>query len=469
MTDNPTLALPGSVERYHYAREGQRVLKSSRFNTKATLRQRRVCYLPGLEIRITDSADKQTAKLQVITVHNLRILGWQQGKPTQADPKQIRFSANNNIDSCTLELDGLGKIISREHYYPFGGTALWATHNQTPADYKTRRYSGKERDASGLLYYGFRYYAPWLMRWLNGDPAGTVDGVNLFRMVQNNPVTFRDKQGLSPTPGSSIATTATMLDYLHEARKYYTENMQHPKIHVFDTKFLPHLIENEKKRKPGMNLDLARSPTEFVSELKKLKDNHADGYRGQFIVNMGVGIHYAALDISINSGNISVIGVEPANMNKNGPAILAVRVLSAVDAELPSAKVAMIEANIQNSPVDCGIFSLHFSLKMYAEQQAMDDLHHKHLAGALNRHIDFGVIAKEYSSLYLPVSFMKHAHSKKRLAEYFDINKSKPDVDIYRDNIMARQGAYILQREGRTYSASIEDKRINLIRRALPK
>jgi hypothetical protein len=64
---------------------------------------------------------------------------------------------------------------------------------------------------------------------------------------------------------------------------------------------------------------------------------------------------------------------------------------------------------------------------------------------------------------------MKHTHSKKRLAEYFDVNKNKPDINICRDSIMARQGTYMLNREGRSYSASIEDKRINLIRRALPK
>ncbi|WP_198362028.1 RHS repeat-associated core domain-containing protein, partial [Burkholderia ubonensis] len=40
---------------------------------------------------------------------------------------------------------------------------------------------------------------PWLGRWLNPDPAGTVDGLNLFRMVRNNPVTLIDDIGLAPT------------------------------------------------------------------------------------------------------------------------------------------------------------------------------------------------------------------------------------------------------------------------------
>lgn len=63
-------------------------------------------------------------------------------------------------------------------------------------NYKTLRYSGKERDATGLYYCGYRYYQPWAGRWLSADPAGTVDGLNLFRMVRNNPVTMLDDNGL---------------------------------------------------------------------------------------------------------------------------------------------------------------------------------------------------------------------------------------------------------------------------------
>ncbi|MBT2375381.1 RHS repeat-associated core domain-containing protein [Pseudomonas fluorescens] len=66
------------------------------------------------------------------------------------------------------------------------------------AGYKTVRYSGKERDASGLYYYGYRYYQPWAGRWLSADPAGTVDGMNLFRMVRNNPIAYHDDQGPAP-------------------------------------------------------------------------------------------------------------------------------------------------------------------------------------------------------------------------------------------------------------------------------
>ncbi|MDE9516148.1 RHS repeat-associated core domain-containing protein, partial [Xenorhabdus bovienii] len=89
--------------------------------------------------------------------------------------------------------DGDGQVISLEEYYPYGGTAVWTARNQTEAGYKIVRYSGKERDATGLYYYGYRYYQPWAGRWLSADPAGTVDGLNLFKIVRNNPVTNTDE------------------------------------------------------------------------------------------------------------------------------------------------------------------------------------------------------------------------------------------------------------------------------------
>jgi hypothetical protein len=45
---------------------------------------------------------------------------------------------------------------------------------------KRYRYTGKERDdSSGLCYYGARYLAPWLARWISPDSTG-VDSM-LFR------------------------------------------------------------------------------------------------------------------------------------------------------------------------------------------------------------------------------------------------------------------------------------------------
>lgn len=193
-------------ESYRYDGNNQRILKVSTQKTDNSVKTKQALYLPGLELRSTKAGEKETESLQVITVGEagcaqVRVLYWNSGKPDGINNGQIRYSYDNLIGSGQLELDGDGNVISMEEYYPYGGTSVWAARSQAEADYKTIRYSGKERDATGLYYYGYRYYQPWAGRWLSADPAGAMDGINLFQMVQNNPVTFYDNNGLATILG----------------------------------------------------------------------------------------------------------------------------------------------------------------------------------------------------------------------------------------------------------------------------
>jgi RHS repeat-associated protein len=114
--------------------------------------------------------------------------------------ESLRYGIGDHLGSVSMELDANGATISREAYYPYGGTAWWAGRSQLEADYKTIRYSGHERDATGLIYYGLRYYAPWRQRWLNPDPAGETDGLNLFAAFSNSPVSMNDVGGTISVP-----------------------------------------------------------------------------------------------------------------------------------------------------------------------------------------------------------------------------------------------------------------------------
>ena len=125
---------------------------------------------------------------------------WQQDdtkrEVEQIGTRSVRFQLGNHLGSVALEVDKDGDIISYEEYFPYGGTALIAGRNQREVKVKEYRYSGKERDDStGLYYYGARYYAPWLGRWISADPAGTVDGLNLYGFVGGNPINYHDKHG----------------------------------------------------------------------------------------------------------------------------------------------------------------------------------------------------------------------------------------------------------------------------------
>ncbi len=111
--------------------------------------------------------------------------------------RKFHWQLDNHLGSVAMELDSDARLISYEEYFPYGGSAMIAGHSQREVQLKSYRYSGRERDDStGLYYYGARYYLPWMGRWLEPDPAGTVDGLNLYAFVGDNPINFLDPHGL---------------------------------------------------------------------------------------------------------------------------------------------------------------------------------------------------------------------------------------------------------------------------------
>lgn len=57
------------------------------------------------------------------------------------------------------------------------------------------RFQSKRTEAH-LIFFGKRFYDPALGRWLNPDPAGFIDGPNLYRYVRNSPRNRLDLFGL---------------------------------------------------------------------------------------------------------------------------------------------------------------------------------------------------------------------------------------------------------------------------------
>ncbi|MBC6418630.1 MAG: hypothetical protein GDA44_07460, partial [Prochloron sp. SP5CPC1] len=191
-------------EYYVYDSSGSRIRKvTERYNGSLTHIEE-VIYLGGVEIRLSRQGEDVTEER-----HCLRVMDdttciavrnkWTEGElPKGVSNPQMRYQLDNHLGSATMEVDAAGQLISYEEYFPYGGTAFVAGRSLAEVKLKQYRYSGKERDAStGLYYYGARYYAPWLGRWLSCDPAGTVDGLNLYEFVGGNPVSHVDIGGLS--------------------------------------------------------------------------------------------------------------------------------------------------------------------------------------------------------------------------------------------------------------------------------
>jgi len=109
---------------------------------------------------------------------------------------RVRYQLGNHLGSALLEVDEAGAVISYEEYHPYGTSAYRSGDSAVEVSARRYRYTGKERDEeTGLYYHGARYYAPWLGTWTAADPAGMVDGPNLYQYVRGNPIRLRDPNG----------------------------------------------------------------------------------------------------------------------------------------------------------------------------------------------------------------------------------------------------------------------------------
>jgi RHS repeat-associated protein len=118
------------------------------------------------------------------------------------EPEVVRYQYDNHLGSACLELDYTGRIISYEEYHPFGTTSYRSGRSETEVSLKRYKYCGKERDEqTGFYYYGMRYYAGWLCRFVSVDPLQfEYPGLTPYAYCENNPIKYIDPDGRRPIP-----------------------------------------------------------------------------------------------------------------------------------------------------------------------------------------------------------------------------------------------------------------------------
>ncbi len=116
------------------------------------------------------------------------------------------------------------KLVERYDYDPYGKTYIahwdpaagsgsgdWVRHEpDEPSAYGNPfMWTGQRHDvAIGLYHFPFRTYSPRLGRWLQRDPLGYVDGVNMYEYVASRPLSMVDAFALSAATGAVPATVA---------------------------------------------------------------------------------------------------------------------------------------------------------------------------------------------------------------------------------------------------------------------
>ena len=114
---------------------------------------------------------------------------------TFAATEQVTYIHTDISGSPIAATDAAGTILWRESYRGYGERWL----NQ-PAGYEQNQwFHGKELDATGMQYFGARYYDPEVGRFTGIDPVGFQEGnlhsFNRFSYGNNNPVKYSDPDG----------------------------------------------------------------------------------------------------------------------------------------------------------------------------------------------------------------------------------------------------------------------------------
>ncbi len=106
----------------------------------------------------------------------------------------VQFHLGDHLGDSNVVVGSSGSLVNREEFTPYGETSFGSYTR------KRYRFTGKERDdESGLSYHGARYYAPTFARWLQCDPAGMEDHINLYVFTRNNPINLVDRDGRNST------------------------------------------------------------------------------------------------------------------------------------------------------------------------------------------------------------------------------------------------------------------------------
>ena len=115
---------------------------------------------------------------------------------------QTYYYSRDTLGSIRVITDSTGLPAESYEYGPFGLMTIYNSLGQditatgstigNPYGFTGRRWDSE----SGLWYYRNRMYSAEIGRFLQRDPAGYVDGLNLYAYVLNNPLRFTDPDGL---------------------------------------------------------------------------------------------------------------------------------------------------------------------------------------------------------------------------------------------------------------------------------
>jgi RHS repeat-associated protein len=196
-----------SVEaRYLYGADGMRVKKWVRRGGSAN-GEESTTYINGMfeHHRWSDSGATRANNHLHVMDNQSRVAMQRIGPANQEEAApEVQYHLGDHLGSSSLVIGGVDargdSFLNREEYTPYGESSF--------GSFGRKRYlfSSKERDGeSSLSYFGARYLAPWMARWVNCDPVGPIDGLNVYNYTKSNPVGFHDASGMQASDPPATA------------------------------------------------------------------------------------------------------------------------------------------------------------------------------------------------------------------------------------------------------------------------
>ncbi|RDH42197.1 RHS repeat-associated core domain-containing protein [Zooshikella ganghwensis] len=126
----------------------------------------------------------------------------------------VQYYHADALGSITTLTDAHGKTSASQVYNSWGAVNSKLSSGSIPL----YGYTGREPDATGLIYYRARYYDPDTARFTQLDPKGFIDGVNRYTYALNSPMMFIDPWGTSTVKGANGFGFPSVNDYIKYAQ-----------------------------------------------------------------------------------------------------------------------------------------------------------------------------------------------------------------------------------------------------------
>ncbi|MDO8740787.1 MAG: RHS repeat-associated core domain-containing protein [Candidatus Woesearchaeota archaeon] len=167
------------LEEYAYDYGGDRVKKVSYDENNAPTT---TYYIDENFVRVVNSSGTYDTKFYY---NNGQLIARQ-------DPDGKRYYYHpDHLGSTNIVTDQNGNIVEETSYEPFGAVIEGGESRFT--------FTGKEKDPTGLMYFGARYYSPALMKFTQPDTIlqNVYDPqlLNRYSYVRNNPLKYTDPSG----------------------------------------------------------------------------------------------------------------------------------------------------------------------------------------------------------------------------------------------------------------------------------